>query len=1445
MHRNKTIRIITIFGLTALLLFTGCGKVRQSTGRNDSPPVQIEQPLPDQLENKTLRDICYEPLEESQKKYFIGESLSTANIVIVAEYEDEKGVISTADITAQCDVYVDGDMNTAGKYIVKAKYGETEIELFEITVEEISIDSISIKTMPNKTEYLYGETLDTAGLVVVVSRNNGTSEDITTGFSCVPMVLNTVSANYRIAVTYEGNAAYFSVKVDDYLDTIMAGLKDPARKFFAGDTITTADVSVTGNNKSGTKYSITNNYTVSPAKLSSGINTITVVCASKTTTFNITTGEITLQGISVNYTGGMVFPTNNLNVLRPGLSVTLNYNNGDKVSTTTYGLSAPNNKLSTPNTDVTVTISGSVVTAVFNVLVSEVELNSLTLNITTAKLYVGDNSYKAILNITGNYSDGSKQTIATNNVAYSPTTLNISGNNTIKVSIGNISANVIVIANAVTIDAIAVTSWPSQNYYAGNILNLTNLKVSASYNNGSVSTDFRSYTTTPNNGAILTTNIKVVTINVTGKPSVITTFSITVQPATLNSIAIATYNTTYNAGDYSWKAIRNITGNYTDGNRLIPTDNSNVSYQPVTLSAGNNQRITVNAYGKTATARINVSAASVTGISISAQPSSKNYILGETISTKDMVVSVNYSNGTSQTTMNYTIAPVTANTVTNNLAIVVTLKNSTITTSFTVSVNVANSSGSGTLQADVSKNSSIAGSAFVGNDKYAAGTMRAGDISSGLITTLKKVEVKHGRIDINAKIPSLNNGLWPAFWMLGTKEDWPQCGEIDILEMWGDGTKTHPSVESNLHWNDRYDLWPAYKDEYEDDAHGEQNITGVMNQYHLYTLIWDENSIKIYFDYGTGNQKQILSRTLNTSALQYAFKDKFFYFIINMAVGWDMGDWTGGRIITANEITALNRANNYETKMYIDYIRVYDNPSANGGLLWNDEFDGISINDNYWSVLNSTNQPDNGNPDSPSRGWNSNGEINFSRTANVTVENSNLVITTKREFGALASINVVTKPTKLTYNTGEVFNTAGMAVVAHHQTFPTHSVTINNYTIISPNMSQSGTQTVTVNYSFKSAITGTTVNAVATFNVTISSTGGSTAAKYLKVQGNKIVYGNDTVGFQEITLRGVNVWDFNHYTGSAQPSFNYIANTMKANAVRIPVHPKFWVNNKTTSLGRITRNVQAALNNNLFVIIDYHTIGYPDIMLQPHGENLYKHEFITARDFWQTIAAEPTLQDGRILYEIWNEPTIYEYDPEYPNDGGVSSNILTQYNKWSVLKSYWETLINDIRTAENQAAKPPHVIIAGGLEWTGVISDITSKNCLTDPNVGYAWHCYPWPWDPETASKKITYWKNRIGSIYMDKPIFVTEYGWESEDTKEENYAAIANFANIIVPNILDGTELNGVNLNSFAWCYNTSYGPRMIKGSSYPGTFNDFGNYVVNYLQGHYNAGNQIFAIP
>ena len=72
--------------------------------------------------------------------------------------------------------------------------------------------------------------------------------------------------------------------------------------------------------------------------------------------------------------------------------------------------------------------------------------------------------------------------------------------------------------------------------------------------------------------------------------------------------------------------------------------------------------------------------------------------------------------------------------------------------------------------------------------------------TSGRVNTQYKHDFKYGIFEARARVPE-GRGFLPAFWMMPTEEDfygqWPRCGEIDIMEVLGNDTKTSYGLPSS------------------------------------------------------------------------------------------------------------------------------------------------------------------------------------------------------------------------------------------------------------------------------------------------------------------------------------------------------------------------------------------------------------------------------------------------------------------------------------------------------------------------------------------------------------------------------------------------------------------------------------------------------------------------
>ena len=215
----------------------------------------------------------------------------------------------------------------------------------------------------------------------------------------------------------------------------------------------------------------------------------------------------------------------------------------------------------------------------------------------------------------------------------------------------------------------------------------------------------------------------------------------------------------------------------------------------------------------------------------------------------------------------------------------------------------------------------------ISNDgKLIIRAIRVGDsFTSGRIKTLNKFTFMYGHVEASIKVPSLGNGLWPAFWTLGNNfpvVGWPACGEIDVMEM-GHKNAIHDGVVnervgSAAHWE--YD--PGSRATYGEYLDVGQDLS---QDFHVFSMDWTPDMITTYIDGQKVWEMDISGSQCPPEKCSEFHKHHFF--LLNMAVG---GHYTG--LLTAGQITA-----SFPAQLEIDYLRVYSNDWTEvGGTYMND-----------------------------------------------------------------------------------------------------------------------------------------------------------------------------------------------------------------------------------------------------------------------------------------------------------------------------------------------------------------------------------------------------------------------------------------------------------------------------------------------------------------------------
>ncbi|MCE2958099.1 MAG: family 16 glycosylhydrolase [Bacteroidota bacterium] len=167
-----------------------------------------------------------------------------------------------------------------------------------------------------------------------------------------------------------------------------------------------------------------------------------------------------------------------------------------------------------------------------------------------------------------------------------------------------------------------------------------------------------------------------------------------------------------------------------------------------------------------------------------------------------------------------------------------------------------------------------------------------------------KFAFTYGRVDVRAKLPS-GAGTWPAIWMLGQNIiepggffsnqfgtiGWPACGEIDIMEHWGNNPNViHGSIHTPSSFGSTINTQT-------------RRLSLVSSTFYIYSIVWDENKIDFLID-------DVVFYSYNPpvkNASTWPF-NKPQYLLLNIAMGG-----VGGPVDPTFT----------ESSMDIDYVRIY------------------------------------------------------------------------------------------------------------------------------------------------------------------------------------------------------------------------------------------------------------------------------------------------------------------------------------------------------------------------------------------------------------------------------------------------------------------------------------------------------------------------------------------
>ncbi len=189
-----------------------------------------------------------------------------------------------------------------------------------------------------------------------------------------------------------------------------------------------------------------------------------------------------------------------------------------------------------------------------------------------------------------------------------------------------------------------------------------------------------------------------------------------------------------------------------------------------------------------------------------------------------------------------------------------------------------------------------------------------------------KFAFTYGRVEIRAQLPT-GAGTWPALWMLGqnitetgayweTKgygtTAWPACGEVDIMEHWGDNQN---NISSAMHTPSSYGST---------QNQGSQYIAGVSTGLKIYVLEWTPTKMVFSVDSVVHYTYEPATRDANT----WPFDDPQ-YLLFNVAIQSSIAASFTQSPLIVDYVRVYQSSTLSKEELEAASIKLYPNPSGN------------------------------------------------------------------------------------------------------------------------------------------------------------------------------------------------------------------------------------------------------------------------------------------------------------------------------------------------------------------------------------------------------------------------------------------------------------------------------------------------------------------------------------
>ncbi len=310
--------------------------------------------------------------------YVEGQSFDAAGLSLIGKYNNSDEEIITEGYTlSTLDSYTIGEQNIIVSY-------DGQSVLLPVTVIKKQPTAISIDSLPDNTNVLEGSlSVDTTGLKVKVDYNDGTSGTIEGGYTLSGYEPRTIGKQ-TLTINFCGFETTFDIEVVAKSLTRLE-IDEPAEitEFIEGEDLDTSGMIIYGYYNNGDVDEIID-YELSGYDSSVGPKTVVVSSGGLSVSYEVNVRAKTLIGVEIESEPEKTEYYEDETLDTTGLEVVAVYDNGDRVN-------VPVSECRLDGFDNTpglksISVSYGDSTAIFEVEVSELKINSFTLDNPPSKL---------------------------------------------------------------------------------------------------------------------------------------------------------------------------------------------------------------------------------------------------------------------------------------------------------------------------------------------------------------------------------------------------------------------------------------------------------------------------------------------------------------------------------------------------------------------------------------------------------------------------------------------------------------------------------------------------------------------------------------------------------------------------------------------------------------------------------------------------------------------------------------------------------------------------------------------------------------------------------------------------------------------------------------------------------------------------------------------------